>query len=151
MSLGPLAVGDGQPVRIVAELGVNHLGDLGRALAMVDAAVEAGADLLKFQTYTAERRYDRATNPKAGRFIEDVARWELTRDQEARLWEHARARGAVVFTSPFDADSAAFAHEMGSVAFKVAGFETVNLALVRALARYGKPLVFSRGMTTFES
>ncbi len=148
--LGPHVVGDGHPTTIVAELGVNHLGDYQRMIDMIDAAVDAGADCLKFQTYTAEARYDRATNPKAGMFIENLARWEFSREDETKLWEHAHARGATVFTSPFDADSAAFAHELGSVGFKLAAFEVVNLALVRALARYGKPVVISRGMTSFE-
>jgi N,N'-diacetyllegionaminate synthase len=148
--LGPVTVGDGHPVSVVAELGVNHLGDSGRMVEMIDQAVAAGAHLLKFQTYRAEARYDRDTNPKADQFIANLARWEFTRDQEARLWEHAQAQGAVVFTSPFDADSAAFAVEMGSVGFKLAAFEVVNHALVRALASFGKPVVISRGMTSFE-
>lgn len=143
---GPLRIADGERVPIVAELGVNHLGDLGRALAMVDAALDAGADVLKFQTYEAERRYDRATNPKAELFIQNLARWQLSREDEARQWQHALGRGAVVFTSPFDAESAAFAVEMGTVGFKLAAFEVVNLELVRALARFGKPVVVSRGM-----
>lgn len=150
VALGPHTVGDGHPVSIVAELGVNHLGDPGRMLEMIDAAVDAGADLLKFQTYSAESRYDRLTNPKADEFIENLARWELPRDVEARMWEHAAGRGATVFTSPFDPDSAAFAHELGSVGFKLAAFEVVNLSLVRALAGYGKPVVISRGMCSYD-
>lgn len=150
VSLGPIHVGDGHPTVIVAELGVNHLGDPGRMLAMIDAAIDAGADLLKFQTYSAEKRYDRATNPKADEFISNLARWELPREVEAHMWEHAVRRGATVFTSPFDAESAAFAHELGSVGFKLAAFEVVNLSLVRALAQFGKPVVISRGMCSFE-
>ena len=148
--LGPVTVGDDQPVAIVAELGVNHLGDPARMVEMIDQAVAAGADLLKFQTYTAEARYDRSSNPKADAFIANLARWEFTRDQEARLWEHAHAQGAVVFTSPFDAESAAFANELGTAGFKLAAFEVVNHALVRALASFGKPVVISRGMSTHE-
>ncbi len=149
-TFGPLTVGDGHPVPVVAEIGVNHLGDFERAKDLIAAAHEAGADLLKFQTYTAEKRYDRATNPKAGEFIENLARWEFTREQDAVLWDYAKSLGAVVFTSPFDAESAAFSHEMGSVAFKLAAFEIVNLELVRAVAQYGKPVVFSRGMASEE-
>jgi len=145
---GPYTLGDAQPVCIVAELGVNHLGDYDRMIDMIDAAIDSGADALKFQTYTAEKRYDRGTNPKADQFIANLARWEFTRDQEARLWEHAQGRGAVVFTSPFDAESAVFADEMGSVAYKLAAFEVVNLELVRALSQFGKPVVVSRGMTS---
>ncbi len=150
VQFGSFTLGDGHPVRVIAELGVNHLGDFERAREMIDAAVEAGADILKFQTYTAEARYDRGKNPKAERFIADLARWEFTREQEARLWQHAHGLGATVFTSPFDPDSAAFANEMGSVGFKLAAFEVVNLELVRALASFGKPVVISRGMASFD-
>lgn len=149
-TLGRHTVGDGHPVTVVAELGVNHLGDFARAIDMIDQAIGAGADVLKFQTYKAESRYDRVQNPRADLFIENLARWEFSRDQEARLWEHAHSLGATVFTSPFDADSAAFAVEMGTVGFKLAAFEIVNHALVRALAQYGSPVVVSRGMSTFD-
>ena len=150
VQLGPHTVGDGHPVTIVAELGVNHLGDPGRMREMIDAAVDAGADALKFQTYTAEARYDRATNPKAERFIADLARWEFPREVEAELWAYAAARGATVFTSAFDPDSARFADDLGSVAYKLAAFETVNHRLVRALGELGKPVVISRGMCSHE-
>jgi N,N'-diacetyllegionaminate synthase len=150
VQIGSVPVGDDSPVAIVAELGVNHLGDYGRMIEMIDQAVASGADLLKFQTYTAESRYDRGTNSKANMFIENLARWEFTRDEEARLWEHANKQGAVVFTSPFDADSAAFAAELGTVGFKLAAFEVVNHQLVRAMASFGLPVTISRGMTSFE-
>ncbi len=150
VNFGPYTIGDGHPVRVVAEIGVNHLGDTARMRDMIAAAHEAGADVLKFQTYLSERRYDRRTNPKADLFIKNLARWEFSRDEDAELWEYARSLGAVVFTSPFDPESAAFADEMGSVGFKLAAFEIVNLELVRAVAQYGKPVVFSRGMSSKE-
>ncbi len=150
VQFGPYTIGDGHPVRVVAELGVNHLGDYGRMKEMIHAAVEAGADALKFQTYLSEARYDRSNNPRADQFIKRVAEWEFTREQEAQLWEYAQSLGAVVFTSAFDADSASFAESMGSVGYKLAAFEIVNLQLVRAVAQYGKPVVFSRGMATHE-
>lgn len=150
VQFGPYTIGDGHPVRVVAEIGVNHLGDYGRMKELIHAAHEAGADALKFQTYLSEERYDRTLNPKADRFISDLARWEFPRDKDAELWEYAQSLGAVVFTSPFDPTSAAFAEEMGTVGYKLAAFEIVNLELVRAVAQYGKPVVFSRGMSTME-
>lgn len=146
--IGGIPVGDGYPVVVVAELGVNHLGDFERMKDMIAAAHEAGADLLKFQTYIAEKRYDRATNPKADDFISWLKDWEFTRDQEAQLWEYAAKLGAKVFTSPFDEDSLDFADSLGSLAYKVAAFEVVNLKLMRAIAAKGKPVVFSRGMAS---
>ena len=148
--IGDLIVGDGHPVTIVAELGVNHLGDFGRMKEMIAAAVEAGADLLKFQTYIAEKRYDTATNPKAAQFIQWLATWQFSRDHEAELWQYAQKLGARVFTSPFDEDSVDFADSLGTLAFKLAAFEVVNLKLVRAMASKGKTIVFSRGMVSDE-
>jgi sialic acid synthase SpsE len=148
VSLGGQLVGDGHPVAIVAELGVNHLGDYGRMKEMIHAAHEAGADFLKFQTYIAEKRYNTATNPKAGQFIEWLAAWQFTHEQESELWQYANSLGARVLTSPFDADSVDFADGLGSLAFKLAAFEVVNLALVRAIASKGKPIILSRGMAT---
>tara|TARA_Y100001936_G_scaffold253620_1_gene319476 strand:- start:9013 stop:9891 length:879 start_codon:yes stop_codon:yes gene_type:complete len=147
VNIGPLSVGDGHPVAIVAELGVNHLGDFGRMKEMIHAAHENGADLLKFQTYIAEDRYDAKNNPKGQAFIDLLAEWQFSRDQEAELWEYARSINATVFTSPFDEASVEFADSLGSVAYKLAAFEVVNLKLVRAIARKGKPVVLSRGMT----
>lgn len=141
-------VGDGHPVTIVAELGVNHLGDSQRMRDMIAAAVEMGADMLKFQTYIAENRYSRTKNPKGSEFIAMLKRWQFDRDQEAELWEYARSLGATVFTSPFDIESVHFAASLGSAAFKLAAFEIVNLELVRTVASYHKPVVFSRGMAT---
>lgn len=148
VQIGPYTIGDNEPVRIVAELGVNHLGDFGRMKEMIHAAHEAGADLLKFQTYVAEKRYDSRTNPRAAEFTDLVRQWQFLRDQETELWQYARSIGATVFTSPFDEDSVRYANELESVAFKLAAFEVVNLQLVRAIAACGKPVVLSRGMVT---
>lgn len=148
VKIGGVAVGDGHPAAIVAELGVNHLGDFGRAKEMIHAAHEAGADLIKFQTYVAEDRYDVTANPKGQAFIDMVRPWQFTRDQETALWDYAHGLGVPVFTSPFDADSVDFADSMGSLAFKVAAFEITNRALLRKIADKGKPVVFSCGMAS---
>lgn len=148
--LGDQIVGDGHPVSIVAELGVNHLGDFGLAKEMIQAAHEAGADLLKFQTYLSDARYDAKRNPRGRQFIELLSEWQFSRDDEAKLWEYAHALGARVFTSAFDPDSVEFAETMGTLGYKLAAFEIVNLELVRAVASKGKAVVFSRGMASLE-
>lgn len=148
--MGDYTIGDQQPVTIVAELGVNHLGDYGRMKEMIAAAVENGADMLKFQTYTADKRYDPVNNPKGRMFIKWLKEWEFTRDQEAELWEYAQSLGATVFTSAFDPESADFAESLGTVGYKIAAFELVNNKLLRHVASKGKPVVFTRGMATQE-
>lgn len=146
--IGKLNIGDGYPVRIVAELGVNHLGDFTRAKEMIHAAHDAGADFLKFQTYIAEKRYDRVNNPKGDKFIKLLREWQFSQEQEAQLWQYAHSLGATVLTSAFDDESVDFAETMGTAAYKLAAFEVVNLKLVRAIARKGKPVLISRGMTS---
>jgi len=146
VTIGNTIVGDSKPVCIVAELGVNHLGDFNRAKEMIHAAHEAGADLLKFQTYISEKRYDRKINSKADEFIERVSQWEFPREKDALLWEYARDLGTTVFTSPFDEDSVEFAEQMESAAYKLAAFEIVNYKLIRTIAKKKKPVVISRGM-----
>ena len=146
--IGDIKVGDGHPVCIVAELGVNHLGDFNRAKEMIHAAHEAGADLLKFQTYISKKRYDKGGNPKGQEFINLVKEWEFPRDKDAQLWDYAKSLGATVFTSPFDDESVNFADEMGSVAYKLAAFEIVNYRLIRSIAEKGKPVILSRGMAS---
>jgi sialic acid synthase SpsE len=146
--IGDLKVGDGYPVCVVAELGVNHLGDFNRAKEMIHAAHEAGADLLKFQTYISEKRYDKGGNPRGQEFIKLLKEWEFPRDKDAQLWDYAKSLGATVFTSPFDDESVNFAEEMGTVAYKLAAFEIVNHKLIRSIAEKGKPVILSRGMAS---
>ena len=150
VTIGDFTVGDNSPVALVAELGVNHLGDFGRAKEMISAAHEAGADFLKFQTYIAEDRYDKQRNPKGEQFISLLKDWQFTREDDQKLWEYANSLGARVFTSPFDKRSVDFSEEMGALAYKVAAFEAVNLDLVRHIAKTRKPVVVSRGMTTVD-
>jgi sialic acid synthase SpsE len=146
--LGPYTICEDEPVRFVAELGVNHLGDIGRMKEMIHSAVEAGADYLKFQTYLAEKRYDSKNNPKGREFTERLAKWQFSRDQEADLWSYAHRLGATVFTSVFDIESIDFAEAVGTVAYKIAAFEVVNLNLIRRVAEKGKPILLSRGMVS---
>lgn len=148
VKIGNFTIGDDYPVCIVAELGVNHLGNFDRAKEMIRAAHEAGADLLKFQTYISEKRYDMKNNPMGRKFIETLSKWEFSREKEAQLWEYAKSLGATVFTSPFDEESLDFAEEMGSCAYKIAAFEIVNHQLIRAIAKKQKPVVLSRGMAS---
>ena len=150
VNIGCVHVGDGYPVCVVAELGVNHLGDFNRAKEMIHAAHEAGTDILKFQTYVADKRYDKERNPKGRQFIDLLAKWELPRDKDARLWEYAKSLGATVITSAFDEESADFAENMGSFGYKIAAFEIVNKRLILAIAKKKKPVVLSRGMASDE-
>ncbi|MEZ4365252.1 MAG: pseudaminic acid synthase [Kofleriaceae bacterium] len=151
------AIGPDQPPYVIAELSANHLGSLPRALAIVDAAADAGCDAIKLQTFEpgsmtlddADPRFRIDEGPWAGRRL-----WELYDEAQtpwawhAALFERGRARGLAVFSTPFDEVAVARLDALGAPAFKIASFELVDLELIAAAARTGKPLLMSTGMAS---
>ncbi len=148
-------IGPNEPPYVIAELSGNHNGDIDRALALVDAAKEAGADAVKLQTYTADTITIDHDGPG---FVIKGGLWDGRKlyqlYQEAHTpfaWhrpivEHARKRGITVFSSPFDPTAVDFLENLAVPAYKIASFELVDLPLVRKVARCGKPLIMSTGM-----
>ncbi len=152
-------VGPGEPPFIVAELSANHLGSLERALAIVDAAADAGCDAMKLQTFTPSAMtlemdkgdFHIADGPWQGRSLWDLydeahTPWEW----HAPLFARAAARGMVCFSTPFDEQAVEQLDRLGAPAFKVASFELVDLELITACAKTGKPLIMSTGMASDE-
>jgi N,N'-diacetyllegionaminate synthase len=142
---------------IIAEAGVNHNGDLGLARQLIDIAARAGADLVKFQTFSADRLvtksagkadYQRARTDAGESQHAMLRRWELTREMHETLIEHCRTRGIEFFSTPFDAESADLLVELGLDMFKVASGDLTNLPYLRHLAHYGKRVMLSTGMAT---
>ena len=142
---------------IVAELSCNHNGSLERALRVVDAAADAGADGIKLQTWSTEAMvvdpdYEMADGPWAGRNLRALYR----EAQTPWLWHqpifnHARFRGLIPFSTPFDTDALAFLErEQQCEIYKIASFELVDVHLIKAVAKTGKPMIISTGMATFE-
>lgn len=157
--IGERAVGPGEPCFVVAEAGVNHNGSLETALALVDAAAEAGADAVKFQTFRAERvasreapkaGYQLATTDPAEAQVEMLRRLELPAEAHAPVARRCRERGVTFLSSPFDEDSADLLERLGVPAFKVGSGELTNLPLLEHIARKGLPLILSTGMADLE-
>lgn len=155
IQIGDRLVGAGQPPFVIAELSANHNGDIGRALELVAAAAECGADAVKLQTLKPDcitidhdgPGFVIQGGPWGGRKLHDLYTEAQTPwDWHARLFEEGAKRGVQVFSSPFDLAAVDFLAGLGAPAFKIASFEMVDLPLIEAAARHGRPLIVSTGM-----
>lgn len=157
-TIADVGIGPGHPVFVIAEISANHRQDLAVAMATIDAAADAGADAVKFQTYTADSLTLKSDAPWFhiaegtawdGRTLHDIyAEGELPREWHAELFAHARGRGLVAFSSPFDVDAVHFLDDLDAPAFKIASFEIFDHELIAAAARTGKPVLMSTGVAT---
>ena len=134
---------------------MNHNGDVDRAHRLVDAAAGAGADAVKFQTFRADRlasaaapkaAYQAARTGAAQSQLDMLRALELAPEAHAELQAHARDRGLVFLSTPFDEESADLLEALDVPAFKVPSGELTNLPFLAHLARKGKPLIVSTGM-----
>lgn len=149
-------VEDSEKVCIIAEAGVNHNGSPARALAMVDAAKDAGADVVKFQTFRAEL-VARADAPKAayqeaatggGSQLDMLRRYELSAADHERIAARCREVGIEFLSTPGDRESVALLVGLGVSRIKIPSGEITNWPLIHRIASTGKPVLMSTGMAT---
>jgi len=157
VTLAGRPIGPGHPPFLIAEMSGNHNQSLERALAIVDAAADSGAHVLKIQTYTADTM---TLDLDVGEFHVEHPLWggqslHFLYQQAATPWEwhapifeRAAARGLIAFSTPFDASAVDFLEELDVPAYKIASFENTDLPLIRRVAATGKPLILSTGMAT---
>jgi N-acetylneuraminate synthase len=140
---------------VIAEAGVNHNGDPQLARRLVDAAADAGADAVKFQTFdpatlaapsAPKAEYQKAGSKDSADQQEMLRKLMLPAEMHADLQRHARARGLIFLSSPFDEASADFLERLGVPLFKVPSGEITNHPFLAHLARKGRPLLVSTGM-----
>mgnify|MGYP006282697363 CR=1 FL=1 len=156
MKIGDSGIGIDHPPFFIAEAGVNHNGELDLAKDLIDAAADAGADAVKFQTFSAEELVaDDA--PKAAYQVEstgDGSQYDLLRELEldraahVELMEYAETCGITFLSTPFDPPSADLLDDLGVPAIKLGSGELDNHPLLEHVAGLGRPLIISTGMAT---
>lgn len=150
------AIGSDHPCLIIAEAGVNHNGSLDTAREMVRVAARAGADIIKFQTFKADKlitahapkaAYQVASTGKDESQLQMLRKLELSESDFRNLFDECRRNNILFLSTPFDEDSADFLFLLGMDAFKISSGEVTNLPLLAHIARKGKPLILSTGMS----
>lgn len=159
MQINRREVGPGHRPYLIAEMSGNHNQSLDRALEIIDAAADSGADAIKLQTYTADTMTldlpsgDFVINdPKSlwhGRQLYELYQEAHTPwDWHEPIMEHARKRGIDCFSTPFDATAVEFLEKLAAPAYKIASFENTDIPLIQKVAATGKPMIISNGMAS---
>ncbi|MDO5848689.1 MAG: pseudaminic acid synthase [Methanobrevibacter sp.] len=153
-------IGEGNPVFIIAELSANHLNDFNIAADTIRAMADAGADAVKFQTYTPDTITIDCDNEyfqiRQGTIWDGQVLYNLYEDAfmpwewQEELKNIAENLGLIVFSSPFDKTSVDFMEDMGMGAYKIASFEITDIPLIEYVASKGKPIIISTGIASRE-
>ena len=144
------------PTFVIAEAGVNHGGDMAVAKKLIDLAVDAKADAVKFQTFKAEHLilsdiqkapYQKGTTDASESQYDMLKRLEVSREQNLELKQYCINKGIIFLTTPFDEESLEEIDEFDLPAYKVASTDTTNLPFLKKIAKKGKPIFLSTGMS----
>ncbi|MDO9063281.1 MAG: N-acetylneuraminate synthase family protein [Microbacterium sp.] len=157
LQIGPSVVGDGRPVYVIAEIGLNHNGSVDLAKQLIDVAVAAGAQAVKFQNRTPEiatpenmKNVPRETPWGTMSYLEYRYRVEFEKPEYSEIAAYAKQKGVDWFASPWDEPSVDFLEEMGVTTHKVASASLTDLSMLKKLKQTGKPIILSTGMSTIE-
>ena len=155
INLGEVAVGPDHKPFIIAEMSGNHNQSLERALAIVDAAANAGAHAIKLQTYTADTmtikgtyRINDQNSLWNGRELYDLYKEAYTPwEWHKPIFERAKEKGILAFSSPFDETAVDFLESLNVPCYKIASFENTDWPLLKKIAATGKPIIMSTGVS----
>lgn len=160
MKIDDKNIGPNEPTFIIAELSANHMNDFDVAVKTIEAMAEAGADAVKFQTYTPDTITINCDNEyfqiKQGTIWDGQVLYDLYEDAympwewQPKLKKIAEDLGLIAFSSPFDKSSVDFLEEMGVPAYKIASYEITDIPLIEYVAGKGKPIVISTGIASLE-
>ena len=148
-------IGPNHPPFVIAEVGINHEGDFDKARQLVDAAVAAKADCVKFQCHITEAEMI-PTDMKPGKISEErlwdiIKRCELNEEEERRLKKYCEKKGIIYVCTPFSREAADRLEALDIAAFKIGSGECNNLPLLEHIAAMGKPIILSTGMNDIGS
>jgi len=149
-------IGDEHPPVVIAEIGINHGGSLDLAIRMADAAIDAGAEIVKHQTHVIEDEMsEEAKSVIPGNadisIYEIMDRCALSEEDERRLMQHIHSRGSIFISTPFSRAAADRLKRFDVPAIKIGSGECNNYPLIKHVAKLGKPVIVSTGMNTLES
>lgn len=155
LKIGTFTIGTGRAF-IIAEIGNNHNGSYDLAIELIDQAIEAGADCVKFQMRHLDKVYRERSLNKAGEdlgseyIVDLLQRFELTKEDHQKLKSYCDENNILYLCTPWDEDSLAILQDMQVKAYKVASADLTNNPLLEQLAKTGKPLILSTGMSKTE-
>ena len=149
-------IGDNHSPVVIAEIGINHEGSIDTAITMADAAIDAGAEIIKHQTHVVEDEMSSEAKLIIPRnadvsIYEIMERCALSELDERRLMDHVQRRGAIFISTPFSRAAADRLVKFDIPAFKIGSGECNNYPLVKYIARFGKPVIISTGMNSIET
>src|SRR6185503_6755930 len=154
-SIAGRKLGSEHPPLVIAEVGINHEGELAKALQLVDAAAQAGAEVVKFQCHITEKEMV-PTDMKPGDISDEklwdiIKRCELTEAEEREVQAYCAKKGVMYLSTPFSREAADRLPAMHVPAFKIGSGECNNLPLLDHIAKFGKPMILSTGMNDLAS
>ncbi|MFQ5712259.1 MAG: N-acetylneuraminate synthase [Candidatus Geothermarchaeales archaeon] len=153
IKIGNQSIGEGRPAFIVAEAGINHNGSIENAKRLIESAAECGADAVKFQTHLPEKEMLRqaVTAEYVGEPLFDLLkRVELSKKDHIVLKNYAEKREIIFFSTPFSVEAVDLLEDLDVPAYKVGSGEIANPPLLERVAKTGKPVILSTGMSSME-
>lgn len=156
VNIAGVTIGEDEKTFVIAEIGLNHNGDINLAKQLIDLAIDNGTDAVKLQSYKSKHRV--AKDGKTSRYVEKILgteetdfemfkKNELTIEQTKELFDYAKDR-TIIFSAPFDLESVDELGTLGVDCYKIASFDLVNLPLIQKVAKTMKPIIISTGMSS---
>ena len=152
--IGKRLVNEGTPPLVIAEVGINHEGDINKAFRMIDDAYAAGCECIKFQSHVIEDEMipnDVVPGHVKETIWDIMKRCALTEEEEIAVKQYVESKGMIFLSTPFSRAAAERLERMGVDAYKIGSGECNNYPLIKHIAAYGKPVILSTGMNDIDS